>query len=200
MVWKECVILVFCKDICSQENFLYLNGKIAVYPKVAQIINDFLAMDEKIYLQLRNSLSQFKNIFQYVYSNVYPGIYCSTKRRGFALKGTFHVVFKVYRDKKKAEKFGKNVQNYVNKHAEICASEQSPIEIDDYNEEEEKEIKKWVKKGKQKRRQVAKKKGLKKMKAQDDKTNEKEMWDWLKELNTKKNLKKVKNHLKINCT
>ena len=38
------------------------------------------------------------------------------------------------------------------------------------------------------------------MKAKDDKTNEKEMWDWLKELNTKKNLKKVKNHLKINCT
>ena len=148
MVWKECVTLVFYKYICSRENFLYLNGKIVVYPKVAQIINDFSAMDEKIYLQLRNNLSQFKNIFQYVYSNVYAGIYCSTKRRGFALKSTFHVVFKVYRDKKKAEKFGKNVQNYVNKHAETCASEQSPIEIDDYNEEEEKEIKKRVKKGK----------------------------------------------------
>ena len=88
----------------------------------------------------------------------------------------------------------------MNKHAETCASEQSPIEIDDYNEEEEKEIKKRVKKGKQRRRQVAEKKGLKKMKPEDDKTNEKEMWDWLKELNTKKNLKKVKNHLKINCT
>ena len=88
----------------------------------------------------------------------------------------------------------------MNKHAETCAAEQSPIEIDDYNEEEEKEIKKRVKKGKQRRRQVAEKKGLKKMNAEDDKTNEKEMWDWLKELNTKKNLKKVKNHLKINCT
>ena len=70
MVWKECVTLVFYKYICSRENFLHLNGKIVVYPKVAQIINDFSAMDEKIYLQLRNNLSQFKNIFQYVYSNV----------------------------------------------------------------------------------------------------------------------------------
>lgn len=50
----------------------------------------------------------------------------------------------------------------MNKHAETCAAEQSPIEIDDYNEEEEKEIKKRVKKGKQRRRQVAEKKALKK--------------------------------------
>ena len=50
---------------------------------------------------LRNNLSQFKNIFQYVYSNVYPEIYSSTKRRGFDLKSTFYIVVKAYKDKKK---------------------------------------------------------------------------------------------------
>ena len=40
------------------------------------------------------NLSQYKNIFQYEYSNIFPEIYCSTERRGFDLKTSFHVMFK----------------------------------------------------------------------------------------------------------
>ena len=83
-----------------------------LYPRVSNIINKFIELDEKTYEQLRNSLSQFKSIFQYVYWNVYPEIYCSTERRGFYLKSTFHIVFKAYKDKK-IEQRGKNPENYV---------------------------------------------------------------------------------------
>ena len=89
------------KDICSGDNFLYLNGKNVLQPKVSELINDLLDQDKKNYVLLRNNLFQFKNIFQYVYANVYPDIYCSTKGRGFDLKSTIHMVFKVYKDKKK---------------------------------------------------------------------------------------------------
>ena len=56
--------------ICSEENFIYLNGK-------------------KNYVLLRNNLFQYKN-----------KIYCATQRREFHLKSTFHIVFKTYKDKK----------------------------------------------------------------------------------------------------
>ena len=64
--------------------------------------------DEKNYSRLRNNLCQFKNIFQYVYSCVYPDVYCSTKRKGFDLKSLLQLVFKTYKYKKKNEQAGKN--------------------------------------------------------------------------------------------
>ena len=96
MVWKECMPGAFYKHVCSRDNFLYLNGKNVLYPKVSEIISDFLDADEKNYVLLRNNLSQFKRIFQYVYSNVHPKSYCYTERKGFDLKSTFHIAFKAY--------------------------------------------------------------------------------------------------------
>ena len=58
------------------------------------------------------NLSQYKNIFQYEYSNIFPEIYCSTERRGFDLKTSFHVMFKTYKDKKKMELIGKKPPKY----------------------------------------------------------------------------------------
>ena len=54
-----------------------------LYPKVAEIVWKFIQVDETNCNKQRNNLCQFKNIFQYVYSNVYPKVYCSTERRGF---------------------------------------------------------------------------------------------------------------------
>ena len=102
MLWKECIANDFYKYICTEENFLYLNVKNVLYPKVAEISWKFIQADEKDYNKLRNNLCQFKNIFQYIYSNVYLEVYCPRERRGFNLRGTFHLVFKTYKDKKKA--------------------------------------------------------------------------------------------------
>ena len=148
------------KDICSEDNFLYLNGKNVLQPKVSEIINDLLDQDKKNYVLLRNNLFQFKNIFQYVYANVYPEIYCSTKGRGFDLKSTIHIVFKVYKDKKRLSTWVKTPQNYQNEHTATNTFEQKPIKIDDFNDEEEKEVKERVEKRKMKTRQVAKKNKL----------------------------------------
>ena len=76
-----------------------------------------------------------------------------TKRRGFNLKSTFHIVFKAYKDKK-AEHLGKNPQNYVQERNETCKFEQKPVDIDVLNEEEEKIVKEMVEKLKIRRREV----------------------------------------------
>ena len=71
----------FYKHVCSKDNLMYLNRKNVLYRKVSEIINDFLAADEKNYVQLRNNLSQFKNIFQYVYPSVYSDLLLYRKEK-----------------------------------------------------------------------------------------------------------------------
>ena len=100
---------------------------------------------EKNYKDLRNNLPSYKNIFQYVYSNVFPEIYFSTKRRGFDLKSNFHIMFKTYKDKKKLEvSLGKNPNNYGEIRNETSVYEQKPIKVHDFNEIEEKQVKERV--------------------------------------------------------
>ena len=97
------------------KKFLYLNGKNVLQPKLVEIIIDFLNEHENNYRKLRNNLSSYKSIFQYVYSNVFPEIYCSTEKRDFDLKSNFHIIFKAYKDKKQLESsLGKNPENYQN--------------------------------------------------------------------------------------
>ena len=86
MLWKECMPAEFYKYVCLEENFVYLNGENVLYPKVSEIIWNFIQKDEKNYNKLRNNLCYFKNIFQYYYFSVYPEVYCTTERRGFHLK------------------------------------------------------------------------------------------------------------------
>ena len=103
----------FYTHICQERNVLYLNGKNALQPKVLQIISEFIEADENNYRLQQNNLSSYKTIFQYVYSNVFPEIYCSTEKRGFDLKSNFHIMFKTYKDKKHLESsMGKTPANY----------------------------------------------------------------------------------------
>ena len=69
--------------------------------------------DENNYKESRNNLSRYKSIFQYVYSNVFREIYCSTEKSGFNLKSNFHFIFKTYKGKKHQQSsLGKNPDNY----------------------------------------------------------------------------------------
>ena len=82
------------KQVCLEENLVYLNGKNVLYPKVSEIILNFIKKDEKNYNWLWDNLCQFKNIFQYIHC-VYPDVHCSTERRNSVLKSTFQLVFKI---------------------------------------------------------------------------------------------------------
>ena len=58
MIWKECMPTQFYKFICREENFVYLNGKNVLQPKVSETLTNFLAENVKNYVHLRNKLSQ----------------------------------------------------------------------------------------------------------------------------------------------
>ena len=72
---------------------------------------------------------------------------------------------------------GKNSDNYESIRNETNINEQKPININDFNEAKEAEIKKRVEKRKQKRREVAEKNKLlkKKRKQEETKIKEKDM-------------------------
>ena len=80
------------------------------------------------------------------------------------------MIFKTYKDKKKMESLRKNPKNYEDIRNERCVCEQKPVKIDDFNEGEEKEVKKRVEKRKIKRRQVAEKNKLVKKKKEKART------------------------------
>ena len=163
-----------------------MNGKNVLQPKVLEIITDFLQEDENNYKELRNNLSSYKNIFQYMYSNVFPEVYCSTEKRGFDLKSNFHIIFKTYKDKKKLDSsLGKNPENYESIRNETKIYEQKPINYGDFNKIEEKEVKERVEKQKQKRCELAKKNKLlkKKKRKEQNKLKEQDMVKRLGELN-----------------
>ena len=161
MLWKECMPVKFYKHICKEKNFLYLNGKNVLQPKVLEIISKFIDENKNNYKQLQNNLSSYKSIFQYVYSNFFPEIYCSTEKRGFDLKSNFHIIFKTYKDKKQLKSsLGKNPNNYESIRDEKNIYEQQPINIDQFNEIEDAEEKERVEKRKQKRLKDAEKNKL----------------------------------------
>ena len=93
-----------------------------------------------------------------MYSYVFLEIYCSTEKHGFDLKINFHIIFKTYKDKKKLDiSLGKNPENYETICIKTNIYEQKPVNVDDFNEVEEKEVKERVKKRKQKRHELAEK-------------------------------------------
>ena len=188
MLWKECMPSKFYRHTCKEKNFLHLNGKNVFQQKVLEIITDFLQEDENNYKELRNDLSSYKNIFQYMYSNIFPEIYCSTEKRGFDLKSNFHVIFKIYKDKRKLDiSLGKNPENYESIRNKTNIYEQKSINIDNFNETEEKEVKVRIEKQKQKRREMTEKNKLlkKKKREKENKLKEQEMVKRLGELNKK---------------
>ena len=181
MLWKECMPQKFYRHVCKEKTFSTLMVKMFCSLKVLEVITDFLKENENNYKELRNNLSSYKNMYQYVYSNVFPQIYCSTEKRGFDLKSNFHIIFKTYKDKKQLE-------NYESIRNETCTY------VDDFNKVKEKEVKGKVEKRKQKWGEVAEKnKLLKKRKQEESKVKEKEMWKRLSELNKEFNeIKKSK--------
>ena len=132
MLWKERVPLEIYKFICSDENFLYLNGKNVLYAKVSEIVAKFIEMDTENFALLRNTLWQFKNIFQYVYPSTYPDIYCATEQRGFNIKAHSTLFIRTIKIKT-SNNISENPQNFAVERQNSFENEQKPAKIDDFN-------------------------------------------------------------------
>ena len=63
MLWKEFMSAEFYRHICQQKNFLYVNGKNVLQPKVLQIISEFIEPDENSYRLLQKQSFLLQNNF-----------------------------------------------------------------------------------------------------------------------------------------
>ena len=120
------------------------------YAKASETVSSFIEMDDKNFALLRNNLWRSKNIFQYVYSWIYPDIYCSTEQRGFNIKSSFFIVYKNHKDKKRQEHLRKKPQNFNLERQNTFEKEQKPLRIDDLNSNEGKRVKRKATKEKEK--------------------------------------------------
>ena len=151
MLWKECMTQKFHKHICKEKNFLFRNGKNVLQLKVLEIITDFLNKNEENYKDLCNKLSSYKNVFQYVYSNVFPEIYMPYQKAWFWFEEQFpHYLQNVQGQKKIGnfswEKPWETMKQYEMKP--LFLKRRLFLKVDDFNEIEEKEVKEQVKKTK----------------------------------------------------
>ena len=149
MLWRECIPPEFYRYICEKINFIYLNGWDVGQPGVLEIVGNFIDQGKANLRMLQENLARYKDIFQYVYSHVFPEVYTASEKRGIDLKSNFNIMSKTYRDKMmmRQQNLAKNPENYETEHKERCEFEQRPMKnFDEFSDSEEQEIKQWVEK------------------------------------------------------
>ena len=145
MVWRECTPIEFYRYICKENNFIFLNGRDLNHPGVLEIVGKRIDQKKENLRMLQEYLARYKDIYQYVYSHVFPEVYTTSEKRGFDLKSNFHILFKSYRDKQlmRHQSTAKNLSNYEDVKKETSEFEQKPIKnFYSFNDEVENEIKK----------------------------------------------------------
>ena len=93
---------------------------------------------------LQEHLARYKDIYQYVYSHVFPEVYKSSEKRGFDLKSNFHIIFKAYCNKiaMKQQQLAKQPTNYlIQNHEKFKFEQKSNRNFDEFSNSEEKELK-----------------------------------------------------------
>ena len=94
-----------------------------------EIVANFIDQSKQNLRLLQENLARYKDIFQYVYSHVFPEVYTVTEKRGVDLKSNFHVMFKTYRDKMmlRQQATAKNIENYEKERQDTCEFEQKLV-------------------------------------------------------------------------
>ena len=96
MLLRECIPVEFCRYICKDDNFKYLNGRDVSQQGVLEIVGKFMDQSNDNLRSLQQSLAHYKDIYQYVYSHMFPEIYSTSEKRGIDLRSNFHIIFKAY--------------------------------------------------------------------------------------------------------
>ena len=116
MLWRECIPPDFYRYICEEKNFIYRNDRDVGQPVALEIVSGFVEQGKQNLRMFQESLARYEDIFQYVYSHLFPEVYASSEKRGLDLKSNFHILFKTYRDKQimRQQSLAKNQAYYEN--------------------------------------------------------------------------------------
>ena len=62
MLWRECIPQEFCKYICEEQNFMFLNGRDINQAGVLEIVGNFIDQGKENLRLLQEYLSRYKDI------------------------------------------------------------------------------------------------------------------------------------------
>ena len=139
MFWEVCNKSSFCKHICQPDNFLYLNEKNVIYPRVAEIVMDYIEADENNFSKLKRKLIENQKIFQFVHTSVYPEVCSFGKTKGVDVRNNLLLKFKEWKDRKKYPE--KLIDGYFSKMQNLQPAQgavQKKLVMDQDFEEEKK--------------------------------------------------------------
>ena len=101
MFWEDCNKPSFHKHICKPKSLMYLDVKNVIYSHVAKIVWSYMEQDKQKFNKIKQTLVNNMKRFQFVYSRVYPEVYCFVEKRGIELRNNFHLKFKDWKGRKK---------------------------------------------------------------------------------------------------
>ena len=101
MLWKQCMPQKFYQYICREKNFLYLNGKKGLQPKVSEILTEFLKEDQENYVALIITYQSIKTFFN-MFIQMFSLKFIAPKKGEIStLKAPFTLFLKLTRTRKK---------------------------------------------------------------------------------------------------
>ena len=99
MLWRECIPPDFIDTSVKKRISFYLNGRDVGQLGSLEIVGNFINQGKQNLRLVQEYLTHYKDIYQHVYSLVFPEIYTVSEKRGFDLTSNFHIIFKAYLDK-----------------------------------------------------------------------------------------------------
>ena len=68
---------------------------------MAEIVMNYIKVNENNFNNLKRKLIENQNIFQYLYASIYPEVYSFVEKRGADMRNNFHFKSKDWKDRKK---------------------------------------------------------------------------------------------------
>ena len=146
-IWEKCVPFELASEIYKTPNYQILADPRLTFHKANQIIINWLRdFNKKDELQ-KTIAANFKSI-HYIYSSLYPKIYCKTNQFGIRNKSEFDLAFTIFKVEKQSNNRLKqtDIKNFfsIAKNAEVYEerkefhpNEQKPIKIDEIDSSKE---------------------------------------------------------------
>ena len=124
MLWEECLPNSYLLHLKKPENFELICSEKSNFKNVKNIVNQYMRISESCQ-QLIAAFAKYHDIYQYIYSDLFPKTY--SKKTGFSKKVQFTQHFISWKQKKMQQSFVKTPFNFNVPDTYRHPMEQKPI-------------------------------------------------------------------------
>ena len=129
MLWEDCLPNSYLLHLKKPENFELINSEKSNFKTIKNLVQKYMCSSENCQ-HLINSFQRYHDIYQYIYSHVFPKTY--SKKAGFSKQVQFTQQFNSWKQKMQ-QSYLKTPFNYTTEQIRHPV-EQKPIEINIYDD------------------------------------------------------------------